>query len=553
MTPLAFYTGTKDSFLIKETIAGILILFAWISLVIYKLENRQSLFPCRLFPFLAFYLVSILISAVSARHGWLAVKAFYFQCILTGAYLVSCELTDTEKETLINTLLPAVLITGIYGIFQHFGLDLIKWLSDYGGRPFSSFGNPNFYAGYLVLVIPLALLRAVFLKGSIRYLWAAACLLSLLNLLWSRTAGAWIAFAASMIYSLSLSAVFAQDPKKRTRLLASGLAVAAIALIIAGSRFYKQPGGYFDGKANSVTERVFKWRTALEMIKQYPVTGVGAGNLKVNYALYQAKVRDKAGYELRSTSESNVHNEYLQVFAETGLLGLLGFLGIFIFYFSDILRKNREDFFSPYLSVGVSAGVLGSLVYCLSNFPLRIIPTAVTLFVFMGISENKYIVDSSKGAGERKKHQIPGLRIAGGLIYLFIIYKMSVMPFAADVCRKAGDNALYSGKDPAKAAGYYERSIALDYYNSDRAAFDLGEAYRSLQDCDKAIKAYGISVNLRNYGEVYNCIGNCYWLKQDTANAVKNWETAVGLGLPDPKVQRQVIDNIKAVSKGVRE
>ena len=70
------------------------------------------------------------------------------------------------------------------------------------------------------------------------------------------------------------------------------------------------------------------------------------------------------------------------------------------------------------------------------------------------------------------------------------------------------------------------------------------EVYRKFDEYDKAIAAYKISVALRNYGEVYNNMGNCYYFKGDFDNALFYWKTATGIGLPDEETQKQVLKSI---------
>ena len=59
---------------------------------------------------------------------------------------------------------------GLYGIFQYDGKDMI-WgspIQPYGGRPVSTFGNPNFLSSYSLLVCPLAVAFALNARPSQR-------------------------------------------------------------------------------------------------------------------------------------------------------------------------------------------------------------------------------------------------------------------------------------------------------------------------------------------------------------------------------------------------
>lgn len=70
----------------------------------------------------------------------------------------------------------------------------------------------------------------------------------------------------------------------------------------------------------SNTDRLVVWKSAANMIKDYPIAGVGLGNF--------AEMYDKQ-YRLPEIVQKNLnhsHNNYLQIGAEAGLLGLGGFL-----------------------------------------------------------------------------------------------------------------------------------------------------------------------------------------------------------------------------------
>ncbi|MDI6641949.1 MAG: tetratricopeptide repeat protein, partial [Elusimicrobiota bacterium] len=199
-----------------------------------------------------------------------------------------------------------------------------------------------------------------------------------------------------------------------------------------------------------------------------------------------------------------------------------------------------------------SASVLAFLLFCLSNFPLRIIPTSVMLFSLMGItqalptpgpnSSTKFAVLFTR----QKVNRL--LRIIIVLICILVAYKFVVLPFSADISRHKGDKAVMLG-DLQTAIKEYEKSIKLDYVHSERTSYDLGEIYRKLNQIDNAIQSYNVSVDIRNYSEVYNCLGNCYWLKKDIPKAIENWEIAVRLGLPDEKDQKIVEDNLVLAKK----
>ena len=105
------------------------------------------------------------------------------------------------------------------------------------------------------------------------------------------------------------------------------------------------------------------------------------------------------------------------------------------------------------------------------------------------------------------------------------------------------------GIGPEERAGYYEKALRLDPVHSERAAYELGMLYVSMGDHDRAIESFNRSISLRNYAEVYNDLGNCYYLKGDRKNAAANWRTAIELGLPDPAARSRIKKNLNIISE----
>ncbi|OVE77416.1 hypothetical protein BVX98_02625 [bacterium F11] len=176
----SFYLKTYDSAQVKITFTQIgtsILLFIW--LVKILVEGR---FPFRktdmvfVAPFLAF-LCSGLVSFI---HGpfkaWPLEEALrrFFYIIL--ALITIAEFRSEERMTrLWRWLLAAAAVSTIYGLIQFIdtryfkgvaGIDPFIWRQAFGVRVFSTFGNPNFYGNFLVIVTPLIISLILKDKGS---------------------------------------------------------------------------------------------------------------------------------------------------------------------------------------------------------------------------------------------------------------------------------------------------------------------------------------------------------------------------------------------------
>ena len=72
----------------------------------------------------------------------------------------------------------------------------------------------------------------------------------------------------------------------------------------------------------AIVERLAHWQAAINMAEQHPWLGVGLGNYEATYN----------SYRLLNWEESlgHAHNYYLNVLAETGIIGLIGYIAVFV-------------------------------------------------------------------------------------------------------------------------------------------------------------------------------------------------------------------------------
>ncbi|MDO8733546.1 MAG: O-antigen ligase family protein, partial [Elusimicrobiota bacterium] len=454
---------------------------------------------------------------------------------------------------ILDAVFVSTFIVTVYGVLQYLGLDPIKWLYDFSGRPSSTFGNPNFFSGYLLLVFPLIFVKMISTRQPSKHIfWMVFCFLIVFNIGIAKTRGAWLAFFLAVVCLTVWQMMYLKVRFITAKRIFRGtfwLFLLFSAVFIISIDRFNTIKSFFGKKNVSVSERIFKWKTGMEMIKEHPFFGVGAGNLKVNFANYQSKI--KRSFRLKSTSESNLHNEFLQRFSETGIFGFVAFISVFFVFFfkcakllhSKMSTKLTEE--SEFnLIMGIFTGAFSVFVYALTNFPFSIVPVASSMFVLFGIAESleekKYLTKTSQ------KH--PSLLLFSIILigWIFLICEIVIPRFTGDIARRKGD--LYFSVNALQLASKeFEKAIKLDYYHSERTAYNLGEIYRNFDDYDKAIAAYKISVDLRNYGEVYNNMGNCYYFKGDFDNALFYWKKATGIGLPDEETQKQVLKSIAVI------
>ena len=203
-------------------------------------------------------------------------------------------------------------------------------------RAYGTFEQPNPFAGYLGLHLPFALAFAFRVRGPWRWIGALLWIVGGAAVVLSLSRGAWLGFAVGTAivvwYSVlrgrlgfgfwaPLAAVavlvlavghfsFRLDDRipERARLVGEGLTPPAALMEDV------TPGSY------AVVQRLAFWTAAGRMFAANPIGGVGLGNYESRYADFNVGAwPDSLGH---------AHNFYLNLAAETGLVGLVPFFAL---------------------------------------------------------------------------------------------------------------------------------------------------------------------------------------------------------------------------------
>jgi O-antigen ligase len=267
----------------------------------------------------------------------------------------------------------------LLGILQHFTSDAkiygLRTLSG-GGDPFGPFVNRNHFAGFVELTLPTGLALLIFrgLRRDIIPLTGLLTIVPVGAMILSGSRGGIVSFAFEVAV-LALLARLRKAPEGPRLVALAIVGFAALALVawLGAGKALERFSTLHPGDV-TLSRRASMARGAAHIFLAHPVKGSGLGSLVAVYPRYETLYD---GYVV-----DHVHNDYMELLAEMGILGgLCGFVFLWI-----LVREARKSFtaeqghFSRAVHAGAITALCGLLLHSLVDFNLHI-PSNAVLFL----------------------------------------------------------------------------------------------------------------------------------------------------------------------------
>lgn len=334
-------------------------------------------------------------------YSWLSYIAIFLAILLVVR-------DKRQVSRIINIMLLASVPAALYAFLQNQGLDPLPWGGDVQRRVSSVAGNPIFISAYLIMVMPLTVMRVI---EHFRTLWgeeqkqksdkeegkerkekgnepnylASALLagaylfllfLQVITIIFSQSRGPLLGILVGMTFF----AILASLPVSRwLTLLFAGVAVAGALFLIVFNLpnspleplkelpYIGRMGRVFEVNEGNGLVRALIWQGAEKMILENParsIVGFGPETMYMSYTPYYPP--ELAQVEKRNASPDRSHNETFDSIVMTGWIGLVAQFTVFIgiFYYAlkwlglVVSQRQRLTFFGL-LAIG---GIVGAIV-----------------------------------------------------------------------------------------------------------------------------------------------------------------------------------------------
>lgn len=363
-----------------NTVIGFITLFAWVLALMFN-AKKYKVQPNALSIPLVLFVVAMLLSLTQAVAFSRAVEVLVFILFTLALSILAVNMVYS-KETLKKTLLvlfASSFLVGVFGLFQ-FGGDVIGLPASitllkqgYGSAVFGfprvqAFSmEPLYLANYLL--IPIGVGLALFFNRVDTPLkrWWLIILLALLLVIFVLTVsrGGYLGLVGTflVIGVLLFRRVFTW---KNVLIGVATMAIVGYGVVFALSKGEARAVGEFlghvtlqdlvQGQGESVEGRLKTFRHALNAWRESPIFGQGIGNYGP-WNLHYPNATPPRGWDI-------VNNQYIEIMAETGLVGIIayGLLLIVLIWRSLIAYKYAVDPFLKAVLVGLLAALVGILI-----------------------------------------------------------------------------------------------------------------------------------------------------------------------------------------------
>lgn len=311
------------------------------------------------------------------------------------------QLSDYHSKDLVINLCLFIWCTieSLYGNLQLYGL---YTSNNTLYKITGSFENPGPYAGFLGTILPIAIYTTLNYSGvkninekKISFLAWINIFLILTFLPATMSRASWMAAIVGtgivLIYHYHLFFRLRQFYQAHRKQAITYICITGLLITIAGVAIYHL-------KKDSADGRLLMWKVTSRIISEHPLTGVGWGNFAGTYgqaqADYFAEGKATPQEEWVAGSPEYAFNEFLQITAEHGIIGLILFLLVIVLVFRSAYKNGQ---------IGIVGSLAAFLTFACFSYPFRVWQMNVLFVLLLVTAFTKFRGEEAIEIREDKK------------------------------------------------------------------------------------------------------------------------------------------------------
>lgn len=257
-------------------------------------------------------------------------------------YIAAVTLLPTARDLLrlaVVTLSTAAVVA-LYMFGQKLGLDPVTYVEGRDILPPGTFGQPDVAGAYIAIAGATALALALWIQVlPLRVGLAVFAFTCFVAAIFTNIRGGFIGLAFGWLAVAVIVYLRPGRPRRNELLaLAGALAVAVVGVLASpiGSRFLGLAKLLDDRSAQS---RLEMWGTAVRLVAQRPLLGLGPDNFGIGYPAFREQ---RSVFLNPSELQNSTHDWLLHITTSSGIVGLLAFLALLAISVALAVRLARQ-------------------------------------------------------------------------------------------------------------------------------------------------------------------------------------------------------------------
>jgi len=367
---------------------------------------------------IALFIIWNVVSLLWVEDGYLAILTLaQFISYALIFFLITNVFQDKKSSSqILYALISSLTVVSTIGLLQYYliDVDLIQNIFAQNGSLGATFGNKNMASHFIVMTLPLSFVLLLATKNNQQVIvYSITTFVGTLFLIFIMARQAYVAIGIEILI-LFLFLILDKWKNKDKNFLATMekrkvKSVAIVFILFLLVLFANLGNQGFNNENNSISKieriqsilvnehngRLPAWRNTIEMIKDHPISGVGVGQWAEAYPLYYDRImKDKIFNE--KTRLKRLHNDYLEMFANVGFIGI-GLLIWLVYLVANriwkILKKVDHQF--RIQTLGLTLGLTGFAIVAMFSFPIEVYLPAFLAMSYIAIIFLKSSLDKA--------------------------------------------------------------------------------------------------------------------------------------------------------------
>lgn len=321
---LTFFTTTPINFLVTAFILGI------IKIVFYENKNFLEIHSKHLIFISLFILCTFITVCINTNASFSYYRSYYISPLVALLLPLLFSFTYKKIITLLTLISLIFFLNACYINYQFIQNIIIE-------RPDGFFNGYMLLCGMNLLILPILLTLSIHknnLPKYIRIFFFVTILVNIPAIIFENTRIVWIS-----LFIVFFIIIFLSINKKIYLLL-----IFSLLIITSYNIFQISPNSINRLQTISSTnsnvqpnyERILMWHSALNMFIEHPITGIGIGNYHKEYVSHYRS-------PLSKEDTWHPHNVLLSMLAQSGLIGTIGYLLLFIYLYYKSISNYIKD------------------------------------------------------------------------------------------------------------------------------------------------------------------------------------------------------------------